>query len=73
MARYLAMVEDRLKNLDKWVVRRVPRKENVKTNALVEIATILPIKEAMMLLVYLKATLSITPEPVCNTNEVNSN
>ena len=73
MARYLAMVEERLKNLDKWVVRRVPRKENVKTNALVEIATILPIKEAMMLLVYLKATLSITPEPVCNTNEVNSN
>ena len=30
MARYLVMVEDHLKKLDEWVVRRVPRKENVR-------------------------------------------
>ena len=30
MARYLAMVEDHLKKLDEWVVRRVPREENVR-------------------------------------------
>ena len=30
MARYLVMVEDHLKKLNEWVVRRVPRKENVR-------------------------------------------
>ena len=30
MARYIAMLEDHLKKLDEWVVRRVPRKENVR-------------------------------------------
>ncbi|KAL6348719.1 hypothetical protein AAG906_019454 [Vitis piasezkii] len=49
MARYLAIMEDRLKKLDEWVIRRVPRKKNVKTDALAEIVATLPIKEAMML------------------------
>ena len=60
MAHYLAMVEYRLKKLDEWVIRLVPRKENVKANALAKIATTLPIKEVVMLPVYLKTMLSIT-------------
>ncbi|KAL6311324.1 hypothetical protein AAG906_025543 [Vitis piasezkii] len=45
MACYLAMVEDRLKKLDEWIVRSVPRKENMKVNALAGIAATLFIKE----------------------------
>ena len=71
MAHYLAMVEDRLKKLNKWIVKRVTWKENVKANALAGIAATLPIKEVVMIPVYLQVTTSITPEPVYNSNEVN--
>lgn len=60
MARYLTMVEDRLKNLDEWMVIQVPWIENLKADALVGITTILPIREIVMLFVYLQATSSIT-------------
>nr|CAN69047.1 hypothetical protein VITISV_022345 [Vitis vinifera] len=49
MARYLAMVEDQLKKLD-------------KVDALADIAVVLPINETIMLLVYLKVASSITSE-----------
>lgn len=68
MGRYLAMVEDNLKKLDEWIIRRVPWKEKGKVNILDGIVAILPIKEAVILLVYLKDMPSITPEPVCNTS-----
>ena len=44
----------------------------MKADALARIDVTLPIKEAVMLPVYLKATPSITPELVCRTNEANS-
>ena len=66
------MVEDHLKELDKWVIRQVPQNENIKADALVEIAVTLPIKEEVMLPIYLKATPLITPKPMCNTSEANS-
>ncbi|KAL6316103.1 hypothetical protein AAG906_015933 [Vitis piasezkii] len=56
MTRYLAMVEDHLKNLDEWIA-----------DALAGIVATLLIKEAMMLSIYLQAT----PELVCRTNEAN--
>ena len=56
MARYLTMVEDCLKMLNKWTVKRIPQMENLKADALVEIIVILPIREAVMLLIYLQAT-----------------
>ena len=37
MTHYLAMVEDRLKKLDEWIVRRGTRKENLKADALANI------------------------------------
>ena len=72
MACYLAMVESCLKKLDEWVIRWVSHEENGKADALAGIATTLPIKEAMMLPVYLKAAPSITLEPMCNTNQTDS-
>ena len=44
MALYLTLVKDHLKKLDKWVIRRVPRKENGKVNSLARITATLPIK-----------------------------
>ena len=72
MACYLAMVESRLEKLDEWVIRRVPCEENGKADALVRIVATLPMKEAVMLPVYLKVTPSITLEPVCNTGQTDS-
>ena len=72
MARYLAMVESHLEKLDMWVIRRVPCEENGKTYTLVGIIPILPIKDAVMLPVYLKTVSSITPEPMCNTSQTDS-
>lgn len=69
MACYISMVEDRLKKLDEWIVRQVPRKENLKADDLAEIAATLPIREAVMLSVYLQATPLITPRLVCSANE----
>ncbi|KAL6321503.1 hypothetical protein AAG906_019683 [Vitis piasezkii] len=72
MTRYLTMVEDHLKELDKGVIRQVLQNENVKADALAGIAVTLPIKEVVMLPIYLKATPLITPRPMCNTSEANS-
>ncbi|RVX06657.1 Transposon Ty3-G Gag-Pol polyprotein [Vitis vinifera] len=46
MACYLTMVKDRLEKLDKWVVRQVPRNENLKVDTLAGIATTLPIRKS---------------------------
>lgn len=70
MARYLTMVEDRLKRLDEWIIRRIPQMENLKANALAGIAATLPIREVVMLPVYLQATSSITPRLACSDTEV---
>lgn len=66
-----AMVEDCLKKLNKWVVKRVPRKENLKVDALVGIASTILIRKIVMLPIYLQATPSIIPEPLCSANEAN--
>ena len=39
MAHYLAMVESRLEKMDEWAIRRVPREENEKVDALARITT----------------------------------
>ena len=51
MAHYLALVKDYLKKLDEWVVKRVPRKENLKADTLAGITAILHIRKVVMLLV----------------------
>ena len=66
------MVESHLEKLDGWVIRRVSREENGKIETLVGITAILPIKEAVMLPIYLKTAPLITLEPMCNTGQTDS-
>ena len=73
MARYLTLVKDRLKKLDEWKVKRIPQTENLKVDTLAEMATTLPIREAVMLPIYLQTTSSIIPESIFNTVEVDLN
>ena len=72
MAQYLAMVQERLKKLDEWIIRRVPREENGRVDALARIVASLLINKTIMLLVYLKVAPLITLEPICNTSQANS-
>ena len=70
MARYLTLVKDRLKKLDEWKVKCIPQTENLKVDTLAGMATTLPIREAVMLPIYLQTTSSIIPESIFNTIEV---
>lgn len=45
IARYLAMVDERLKKLHEWIIRQVPPKENGKIDAIAGITTTLFINE----------------------------
>lgn len=53
VARYLTLVQDELAKLSEWVIEKVPQTENLKANALAKIAATLPIKEVMLLPIYL--------------------
>ncbi|RVW23806.1 hypothetical protein CK203_098010 [Vitis vinifera] len=64
---------NRLKKLDEWKVKRIPQTENLKVDTLAEMATTLPIREAVMLPIYLQTTSSIIPESIFNTVEVDLN
>ncbi|RVW60180.1 hypothetical protein CK203_088209 [Vitis vinifera] len=68
MARYIAIVEEHLKKLDEWIIKRGPREENRRVDALVEIVVTHPINEMIMLPIYIKVVPSITLELVCNTS-----
>ena len=61
-----------MKKLDEWIIRRVPRDENGKIDALARIAATLPINGTIMLPIYLKVVLSITLEPVYNIGQIDS-
>ena len=61
-----------LEKLDEWIIKRVSREKNGRTNTLARITATLPINETIILSIYLKVTSSITLEPVCNTYQTNS-
>lgn len=69
MAQHLTKVRDTLNQLDEWVIRRIPRTENVQADALVGVAITLPVKEAILLPVHLQTVSSITITPICNARE----
>lgn len=69
MARYLTLVQTGLAKLSEWAVERVPRTENLMANALVRIAAILFIKEAMLLPIYFQIASSIATMSVCSIVE----
>ena len=72
MARYLELVQDNLAKLGEWVVERVPQIENSKADALAEMVAILPIKEAVLLSIYLRATSLIVTASVYSIVETNT-
>lgn len=69
MTRYLTLVQTSLAKLSEWIVERVPQTKNSKANALAGIVAILPIKEAMLLPIYLQTMPSIATTSICNTIE----
>ena len=69
MAWYLSKVQATFDRLSKWAIKRIHRLENVQVDALVGITTTLPVKEAILLPIYLKTTSSIAIALICNTSE----
>ena len=53
MAHYLALIQDSLAKLGKWVVEIVPQAENLKADTLVGIAATLLVNEIVLLSIYL--------------------
>ena len=72
MAHYLTLVQNNLAKLGEWAVDWVPRIENSKADALAEVATTLPLEEAMLLPIYLQTTSSIVAASKCSTIEKNT-
>lgn len=68
MTRYLTLVNTRMEKLDKWSIKRVPQEEKGQVDALVGVATTLPIQETMMLTVYFQATHFISLEHIDYAN-----
>ena len=50
---YLALIQDSLAKLGKWVVEIVPQTENLKADTLVGIAATLLVNEIVLLSIYL--------------------
>ena len=67
MARYLTKVRDTLQRLGEWTIEKIPRADNIRADALARIATSLPIKEAILLPIYVQTDSSITKASTCNT------
>ena len=53
MTQYLTKVRDILQRLGEWIIEKIPRADNVYADALVGIAASLPIKEAILLPIYM--------------------
>ena len=69
MSLYLMKVWDTLKQLNGRAIKKIPRAENIKVDALARIVVSLPIREAILLLIHLLTTPSIAKSPVCSTSE----
>ena len=66
MTKYLLKVQESLSRLGEWVIKKIPRGDNVQADALVGIVASLPVKESTMVPVYVQATPTITESHVCN-------
>lgn len=59
-----------MEKLSKWAIKRVSRSESIQVDALARISAIFPMKEAVLLPVYLQNAPSIAIASMCTTNEV---
>ena len=55
--------------MGEWTIEKIPRADRICVDALVGIAASLPIKEAILLPIYVQTSPSIREAPVCNTIE----
>ena len=69
MSQYLMKVRDSLKQLDEWVIKKIPWADNISADALVGIVASLPMREAILLLIHVQATPSIVGLPVYSAIE----
>lgn len=67
MTKYLLKVQESLDWLDEWAVEKIPRIANLQADALAGIAASLPVKESMLLPIYVQATPTIAESHICNT------
>ncbi|RVX18143.1 hypothetical protein CK203_004372 [Vitis vinifera] len=69
MARYLAKVRSTLQQFTEWTIEKIKRADNRHADALAGIAASLPIKEAILLPIYVQANPSVAENSTCNTIE----
>ena len=69
MTQYLTKVRDTLNQLNEWAIKRILCTRNVQVDALVGIATTLPVKKAILLPVHLQFTSLIAITPVCSARK----
>ena len=69
MSQYLTKVRGTLQQLDEWTIEKVHWADNVRGDALARITVSLPIKEAMLLPIYVQANPPIVESPACNAIE----
>lgn len=65
MTKYMLKVRESLSRLDEWAIEKVPRIANTQADALAGIAASLPIRESILLPIYVHP--SITKSHICNT------
>ena len=69
MTRYLTKVRDTLHRLGEWTIEKIPRADNIRADTLAGIVVSLPIKETILLPIYVQTSPFITKAPTCNTIE----
>ena len=69
MSQYLMKVQDSLQQLDEWAVEKIPQADKMQVDALAGIVASLPIRESILLPIYVQTAPSITESLVCNTIE----
>lgn len=67
MAKYLLKVQESLNQLEEWVIKKIPRMANLQADALARIATSLPVRESMLLPIYIQATPAIAESHIYDT------
>ena len=67
IARYLAKMRNTLQRLAEWTIEKIPRANNVRADALAGIVASLPIKEPILLPIYVQTDPSITEASTCST------
>ena len=64
MVKYASLVRQQLRSSETWKLEHISRDSNEKVDALAAVATSIPIKEMVFLLVYYQSASSITTDQV---------